>query len=159
VPARPQLNFLSDKLFNKLRQSGISDADFTKDKKHQYYESLNNANFHYEHTLYPEIENLIPAKVLASFLIDNLHISETNAADISSESEGNNSAIFTIRSEYIIQTLSKLISTSHSLNSLKNQFTDGQKLMELHKLTLKLHGQACRNINYLAMLPKWLVSV
>src|ERR1700744_5342961 len=65
--------FVNNKIFL------ISDEDFTKNKKHQYYESLKKANFHYEHTLYPEIENLIPAKVLAAFLLDKLKISEAAA--------------------------------------------------------------------------------
>jgi predicted ATPase len=72
--------FVNNKIFL------ISDEDFTKNKKHQYYESLKKANFHYEHTLYPEIENLIPAKVLTAFLIDKFKISETAAGAIAGAS-------------------------------------------------------------------------
>jgi len=69
--------FVNNKIFL------LSDKDFTKDKKHRFYETLNKKNFQYEHTRYPEIENLIPTKILSDFLIQKLKVAEAKAIEIS----------------------------------------------------------------------------
>lgn len=68
--------FVNNKIFL------LSDKDFTKDKKHRFYETLNKKNFQYEHTRYPEVENLIPPKILCDFLIQKLKVSESKASEI-----------------------------------------------------------------------------
>jgi predicted ATPase len=72
--------FVSNKIFL------LSDKDFTKDKKHQFYETLNKKNFQYEHTRYPEIENLVPPQILCAFLIERLNVPQVKAKEIINKS-------------------------------------------------------------------------
>jgi hypothetical protein len=50
----------------------LADSDFDLEK-HKKYEKINNPNFTYLKTQVPEIENLIPEKILKAFLIEDLH--------------------------------------------------------------------------------------
>jgi hypothetical protein len=64
----------------------IADSDFNKNKKHQFYKKLEHKRFQYIETEYPEIENLIPPKVLNGFLQERLNIPATIADQITSYS-------------------------------------------------------------------------
>jgi hypothetical protein len=67
--------FINNKIFL------LSDKDFDKDEKHQFYKKLATKNFQYMHTQHAEIENLLPPEILAAFLTDKLNV----PADIAKE--------------------------------------------------------------------------
>lgn len=63
-------HFLSNKIFV------LADKDKAKEKKHKYYEKLNNKYFHYSHTEVLEIENLLSVSILKLIFKEKLGVSE-----------------------------------------------------------------------------------
>lgn len=59
----------------------LADSDFDTEK-HKYFESIKKPNFEYHKTDLPEIENILPDKVLKGFLINELRVSEEDAASL-----------------------------------------------------------------------------
>jgi hypothetical protein len=57
----------------------LADSDFDTEK-HKFFEAIKKSNFEYYKTDLPEIENLLPDKVLKGFLMDELGVSEEDAA-------------------------------------------------------------------------------
>ncbi|WP_343523837.1 AAA family ATPase [Pedobacter sp.] len=50
----------------------LADSDFNKEVKHEFYSAIKKDNFKYFNTELPEIENLIPDKLLKNWLIDEV---------------------------------------------------------------------------------------
>jgi hypothetical protein len=59
----------------------LADSDFDTEK-HKFFESIKKPNFEYYKTDLPEIENILPDKVLKGFLIDELGVSEDEVASL-----------------------------------------------------------------------------
>lgn len=57
----------------------LADSDFNAEK-HKFFENISKPNFEYYKTELPEIENLLPDKVLKGFLIDELGLSDEDAS-------------------------------------------------------------------------------
>jgi AAA15 family ATPase/GTPase len=85
---KPLVDDGEDKLKNKIHAYFVNanvfllaDSDFNKEK-HVFFESIKKTNFKYCKTDLPEIENILPDKILSGFLIEELGVTEDEISQI-----------------------------------------------------------------------------